>query len=235
MTTAEWYDRFYGEQGPLDAGPWYSGVAEHLKRWVPEGLGSKTILEVGSGSGPFVARVAPLGGLVLGIDPSLAACRIAKDRGGAALVATGERLPVRDQSIDIVVCCEVLEHVDSPPRVLREIRRVLKPDGLLLLSFPNYWNLPWLALRLLSDLLRKHNWVVRQPIDRLLTPRIVLSMARRLGFHRIDSVGYVVEPPIVFHFRSRSGRRPFSSKLAWFLAFHPVLALRKTSVMSQDS
>jgi len=50
--------------------------------------------------------------------------------------ADAYRLPFRDNAFDIALCTEVLEHTHSPALVLREVRRVLKPGGKLLLTTP---------------------------------------------------------------------------------------------------
>ncbi|WP_169447770.1 methyltransferase domain-containing protein [Luteimonas mephitis] len=50
--------------------------------------------------------------------------------------ADAARLPIADQTIDAVVCLEVLEHVRRPREVLGEIARVLRPGGRLYLSMP---------------------------------------------------------------------------------------------------
>ena len=50
-------------------------------------------------------------------------------------------IPFADQSFDGVLCCQVLEHVDRPETVLREVGRVLKPGGLALISVPFFYNL----------------------------------------------------------------------------------------------
>lgn len=46
-----------------------------------------------------------------------------------------------DQSFDVVLCSDVIEHMESPAMLLREISRVLRPDGIAIVSFPNSWNL----------------------------------------------------------------------------------------------
>jgi len=52
------------------------------------------------------------------------------------LVCDGHDLPFADATFDAVVCQAVLEHVLDPPRVVAEMRRVLKPDGLLYVEIP---------------------------------------------------------------------------------------------------
>jgi SAM-dependent methyltransferase len=48
-------------------------------------------------------------------------------------------LPFSKDSLKSVVCLEVIEHVPDAERVLREIARVLRPEGLLIVSTPNKW------------------------------------------------------------------------------------------------
>jgi SAM-dependent methyltransferase len=50
-------------------------------------------------------------------------------------------LPYPDESFDLVTCSEVLEHVENFRAVLREIRRVLKPGGLMVITTPNVLNM----------------------------------------------------------------------------------------------
>ena len=51
-------------------------------------------------------------------------------------IATGEQIPLRDDCMDLVICTQVLEYVASPPQLVEEARRVLKPGGHLFLSAP---------------------------------------------------------------------------------------------------
>lgn len=64
-----------------------------------------------------------------------------RDTGEQGVVATLGVLPFESSSIDIVVCCQVLEHVVSPLAALSEIVRVLRPGGTMLLTVPNRYAL----------------------------------------------------------------------------------------------
>lgn len=107
-----------------------------------------TILEVGCGNGDFAARLAALGpglGAALrhgytGTDicPEQVASARAKYPGRDFRVASVYGLPFADRSIDLVIACEVFEHLDDPGAALDEVWRVCR--GHLLLSVP--WE-PW--------------------------------------------------------------------------------------------
>jgi SAM-dependent methyltransferase len=63
-----------------------------------------------------------------------------------------DRFPFDDASFDVVVCCEILEHLlVDPLAALREIKRVLKPDGVLVLTTPNVHRLENLARMLAGE------------------------------------------------------------------------------------
>jgi SAM-dependent methyltransferase len=57
------------------------------------------------------------------------------------LLANGEKLPFKDKTFDIVYSCHVLEHVSNDFNALSEVYRVLKDDGIFILSVPNVHNL----------------------------------------------------------------------------------------------
>lgn len=54
-------------------------------------------------------------------------------------VANGQHLPFADHSFDVVICSEVLEHIEPYAEVLEELKRVLKPGGQLVVSVPRQW------------------------------------------------------------------------------------------------
>jgi SAM-dependent methyltransferase len=55
------------------------------------------------------------------------------------LIEPGQDLPIEDNEFDIVVSSQVLEHVENVPQYLKEVKRVLKPQGILLLSTHGTW------------------------------------------------------------------------------------------------
>lgn len=122
-------------------------------------LAGNRVLEIGTGAGVIIqtlsAAIGPSGHAV-GVD--IVDQRRVHD-GFDFLVIQGTALPFADHSFDLVVSNHVIEHVGPTPAQLdhlREIRRVLRPDGIGYLAVPNRWRWrePHFSLPLLSWLPR---------------------------------------------------------------------------------
>ncbi|MEK6634075.1 MAG: methyltransferase domain-containing protein [Nitrospirota bacterium] len=108
----------------------YEAELAALRKLVPAtGLG----IEVGVGTGRFAV---PLG-IRYGIDPSGRMLEIARQHGLQVCQAVGERLPFRDGQFDLVLLVTVICFVDDVPALLRELNRVLKRGGRLVIGFVN--------------------------------------------------------------------------------------------------
>jgi ubiquinone/menaquinone biosynthesis C-methylase UbiE len=96
------------------------------------------VLEVGCGAGHILERIGR--GHLHGIDISTIQIRRARQRLGQSAElkqSPGEEIPYGDRTFDKILCSEVIEHVLDPVPLLREMKRVLKDDGVLSLSIPN--------------------------------------------------------------------------------------------------
>lgn len=96
------------------------------------------VMEVGCGAGHILERVPR--GKLYGTDISGIQIKRAKERLGnrvELVKAPGEKIPYEDKFFDKILCSEVIEHVLDPKPLLKEMKRVLKDDGILSLSIPN--------------------------------------------------------------------------------------------------
>ncbi len=117
--------------------------AEHLVRYrvVQELVRDKVVLDIASGSGYGSAILAETAHTVFGFDADETAVEYAKSRFGAPNItfAVGDatKIPLADDSVDVVITFETIEHIADYEKFMDEIARVLKPDGLAVVSTPN--------------------------------------------------------------------------------------------------
>ncbi len=133
------YDEYWFEKKDKDS----FGVYERNLVLPPLFAGSKRVLDLACGDGEVSEFLKNKMGLsVIGIDFSKEAIKKAKSRGIEAICVDVEaKLPFKDSEFDTVFWGDNVEHLFNPEETLKEINRVLKRGGKLILSCPNmgYW------------------------------------------------------------------------------------------------
>jgi 2-polyprenyl-3-methyl-5-hydroxy-6-metoxy-1,4-benzoquinol methylase len=124
------YSAFEPAVGPASIRRRLKWLARHAKG---------RLLDVGAGKGEFVAEAGRAGWEALGIEPSPAFCRYARERLGVALFCgrLGDETAVPTAAFDLVTLNHVLEHVEDPISLLRATAAYLRPRGLLFVEVPN--------------------------------------------------------------------------------------------------
>jgi SAM-dependent methyltransferase len=168
--------------------------AAYLLPYLRPGL---DLVDVMSGPGTLTAdlarRLTP--GEVLGVDPSAArveqAAGLAFDEGvrnARFRVGDPVSLPVPDASVDIVHAHQVLQHLADPVAALREMRRILRPGGILAARDACYAGVTWYPqLAGLSDWLRVYRSVHRFSGGDPDAGTALKAWAHRAGFHTVTS------------------------------------------------
>jgi 2-polyprenyl-3-methyl-5-hydroxy-6-metoxy-1,4-benzoquinol methylase len=97
----------------------------------------RRLLDVGCGSGDFLARMRDRGWSVVGVEPDPVAAEGARQRGLDVHDGMLADAAFTDDSFDAIVLSHVIEHVHDPIALLRECGRALRPGGTLVLFTPN--------------------------------------------------------------------------------------------------
>jgi 2-polyprenyl-6-hydroxyphenyl methylase/3-demethylubiquinone-9 3-methyltransferase len=196
-------DTWWREDGPLHGLRTMMNPARvpYIRRTIAAELGlaprELRLLDVGCGGGFLAEPFAQLGFRVTGIDPSAATIEAARRHAEeeeldiAYFVGRGEDLPCPDDSFDVVVCCDVLEHVDDVAATVREVARVLLPGGVFVYDTINRT----VASRLVViKLMQEWAWSRFVPRDlhdwtRFVTPAELDAHLRGAGFAPRPPVG----------------------------------------------
>ena len=115
----------------------------HRYRWAGDWSHGKMVLDIGSGEGYGSALMAEGASSVVGVDVDPRAIR----HGAATyrrsnlhfVVGSASHLPFANHTFDLIVCFEMLEHLPENEQgdLITDVQRVLKPDGVCLVSTPN--------------------------------------------------------------------------------------------------
>ena len=105
-------------------------------------LAGATVVDVGAGPEQFAAAFVRRGARYVAVDADVDALTVSDLPGASAVVARGERLPVRTGAVDVAFSSNVFEHVPGPTRLGDELVRVTRPGGHIVLAYTN-WLSPW--------------------------------------------------------------------------------------------
>ena len=94
-----------------------------------------TLLDIGAGTGDFLIAAKNHGWDIIGIEPSDKARAVAMTKGASFIQNTTD---LESSSCDIITMWHVLEHVPNYISQIKELKRLLKPDGTILIAVPNF-------------------------------------------------------------------------------------------------
>jgi ubiquinone/menaquinone biosynthesis C-methylase UbiE len=193
-----WHQRIFDAAPAHDdtSAPWYQLVLEYLGP-----VSGLRVLEVACGRGGFARHLARAGAQVTACDFSSAALRATRVKlcsngqpPPAALVqGDAQNLPFADNSFDVLVSCETIEHLPAVQSALNEMFRVTRPGGRLFLTTPNYFN--FMGLYEIYARFRHPARHSDQPFDRRQWFPQVHRWIRRAGWTILRTDGTVHQFP----------------------------------------
>lgn len=173
---AKYYDRFLNRD---------AAAYEQLAEWLRPVVRHKAVLELAAGTGQLAKQLVSAAGSIEATDASAAMIARARQENDSAKLHFSVQdmfcLPYADASFDVVIVSNALHVVPHPEQALREIRRVLKDDGVLaaptfthgenrLLENARAWGMQRAGFPLYSrwtsesylDFLRRNGWAVQK-------------------------------------------------------------------------
>jgi 2-polyprenyl-6-hydroxyphenyl methylase/3-demethylubiquinone-9 3-methyltransferase len=164
-------------------------------RYVSSWQGLKA-LDVGCGGGFSCEFMAELGAVVSGIDQSAKCIESAQEHADSSGLKIdyrcgfSEKLLYEDNTFDIVICVDVLEHIADLDKTIIEIHRVLKPQGLFFFDTINRnlkskFVMIWIMENILREIPRGvHDW------KKFIKPNELTTLMHKTGFADIEIKGF---------------------------------------------
>jgi SAM-dependent methyltransferase len=184
---------------------WYRGRRRVLEK-VIDGLALPAparILDAGCGSGRNMVDLAQRG-TVTGVELSETSVSIARGRGAGEVVRGSVlEMPFADESFELALCLDVIEHLEDDVAAMRELRRVVVPGGPLLVTVPAY---QWLWSG--HDVVNHHH--------RRYTDRSLQRAAQQAGWGELRSTHFnslLLPAAILLRVLERFSRKPTESSL----------------------
>ncbi|MCX6815135.1 MAG: class I SAM-dependent methyltransferase [Candidatus Aenigmarchaeota archaeon] len=153
-------------------------------------------LDVGCGTGYHLDLLEN----VIGLDPSKEMLEKAKVKGKPLILGKGEKLPFPGEKFDTVLCLFSVLNICDAEKAAKEIRRVLKPGGIAIVSVASVWDHMhmsyWKKLRTNPEKFRTKNFRVsgERAKLRLFTKKDFLSLFEGFALLEFDSLFSVVRP-----------------------------------------
>ncbi|GAI07822.1 unnamed protein product, partial [marine sediment metagenome] len=152
----------------------------------------------------------------VGIDISEKAIKKSKERYPRFeyFVADATNLPFPENSFDYVICSEVIEHIPEDEKAISEVKRVLKNNGIFIITTPNWLSWYGLARKIAEKLFKKPFTANDQPIDNWSTPFSLKKKLTKYSFKVTLFRGIWYYPP--------TGKG--NKQIPWIITF-PIMKL----------
>jgi 2-polyprenyl-3-methyl-5-hydroxy-6-metoxy-1,4-benzoquinol methylase len=191
MSERTYYDRYWTSAPSHEAGwmqrqdPWEARCLARVLGAAKDVLRGR-LLDAGCGDGTVAAALLPLPGVeqVVGIDLAEAAVRTARQRVPAAQfeVMSLDELRFADASFDAVLAIEVVEHILDVEQAFRELSRVIKPGGHLVITTTDF---NWLKQVLVAAFFFDKYFYPTNPHIRFFTHRTLRQELTKVGLAEV--------------------------------------------------
>jgi 2-polyprenyl-3-methyl-5-hydroxy-6-metoxy-1,4-benzoquinol methylase len=162
----------------------YLRTAESQVRLIQKYASGTDLLDIGCAQGFFLSSASQAGYTTKGIEISQDAAEYARREFSLDVEAKPfEELWFAENHFDVVTLWQVLEHVPYPLMILKEVHRILKPGGLLVVSTPNIEGIP-------AKILRKRWWDIKRLHINQFTTKTLTDILQNSDFKNISSVSY---------------------------------------------
>lgn len=162
----------------------YFRTAQSQLRLVQRHAGGTNLLDIGCAQGFFLFSASKAGYTAEGVELSQDAAEYARREFGLNVEAKRfEETAFGEAHFDVVTLWQVLEHVPHPLMMLKEVRRILKPGGLVVASTPDIGGIP-------AKVLKKKWWDIKRLHINQFATSTLANVLRNAGFRNTSLVSF---------------------------------------------
>ena len=173
---------------------WWYRERRHLLARALDGLRPGDALDIGAAGGGNTRVLRERGWRPVALEYAPEGAEVAHERGLLTLRADATRLPIDDAALDLVVAFDILEHIEDDDLAVREVARILRPEGTFLVAVPADPRL-WSAHDVAVDHVRRY------------TRETLSSVLHRGGFEVVDMTSWnvLLRPVVALRRKKASG------------------------------
>jgi len=173
---------------------WWYRERRHLLARALDGLRPGDALDIGAAGGGNTRVLRERGWRPVALEYGPEGAEVAHERGLLTLRADATRLPIDDAALDLVVAFDILEHIEDDDLAVREVARILRPEGTFLVAVPADPRL-WSAHDVAVDHVRRY------------TRETLSSVLHRGGFEVVDMTSWnvLLRPVVALRRKKASG------------------------------
>ena len=187
------YDDYYADEANRSLPSFVQSRLDEILAGFAPHRSNNRLLDVGFGSGAILDAAARAGWDVHGVEVSASAVRHVREKHPNVREGRLQDARYPDQWFDVVIASELLEHLSDPTQFLGEIRRILRPGGLLWATTPHARGV---SARLLGT-----RWSVVYPPDhmQLFSVKGIKALLSRVGFQQMRVATHGADPIEIAH------------------------------------
>lgn len=148
------------------------------------GLKTGSVLDVGAAGGFFLQAAKEAGWKTYGIEPSQYLADFGNRKYGVGIQCGTLETTSTSEKFDVITLFDVLEHTSNPKKVLLDCSSRLKPDGLIVISYPNIGSWP-------AKLAGRHFWFLLSVHLYYFTPKTLKALLASTGFQQIEEKPHI--------------------------------------------
>lgn len=190
------------------------------------------ILDNGCGMGLLLDKVNAE--QVVGLDISSEMLRIASRGSNQLLLGNSQKLPLRDESFDVAFCRSLLHHLPEPQQAVREMARVLRPGGDIVLVDTNtslLSSLPRMLAKRGEHFSEEHKNLTRRAIEGYLAPHFHVDDVMYFGYMAYPLLGFPDILPLFKFVPIKSVAEPLLMRIDGALSKIPLIRTQSWGIL----